>query len=163
MLFLEEYILRAFVVKKNSECNRRVYLLINFKFRCIPLNLLRLNGESLKIFLNDSSLIASHSLVLRSSMPGIGSNAGSACGLLNLFHGHTSWQVSHPNIQLSDFPFISSGISMSLSSIVKKEIHLLPSTIWRGISRWLDRLQDTWAGSAKIFCKGTSYSIQNQW
>ena len=34
-------------------------------------------------------------------------------GLLKRFQGQTSWQVSQPNIQLSNFPFISPGISIS--------------------------------------------------
>ena len=85
----------------------------------MPWNLLRFNGEFLKMSLKLSSVKSSQSLVVKFRMAGRGVKFISDVGLLNLFQGHTSWHTSQPNIQLSNLPFIASGISASFNSIVK--------------------------------------------
>jgi hypothetical protein len=84
----------------------------------MPLNLLRLKGEFLKIVLKLSSVNSSHCEVEKLSIAGMGEKLISVVGLLNLFHGQTSWHVSQPNIQLSNLPFILSSIKASFNSIV---------------------------------------------
>src|SRR6478736_114206 len=98
----------------------------------MPLSLLRLSAECLKILLNFSSVIASHSFVEILRIPGKGVNSSSVVGFEKRFQGQTSWQISQPNAQFSNLPFISLGISISFNSIVKYEMHLLPSTILPG-------------------------------
>ena len=100
---------------------------INFRLRCMPLYFVLFNGDVLNIFLKASSFIFIHSSVDKSRTPGIGVNSVSVLGLLKRFQGQTSWQMSQPNIQFSNLFFISGGIISSFSSIVKYEIHLLPS------------------------------------
>jgi hypothetical protein len=63
---------------------------------------------------------------------GDGSKRCFRVGLENRFQGHTSWQISQPNIQLSNLSFIVSGMSRSFNSMVKYEMHLLPSTTLPG-------------------------------
>ena len=98
----------------------------------MPFHFVRLSGECLNIVLKLSSVIISHSFVARFSISGMGENEVSVCGLLKRFQGQTSWQVSQPKSQLSNFPFISPGISISFSSMVKYEMHLLPSITFSG-------------------------------
>src|SRR6185295_19955512 len=100
--------------------------------RCMPCHRVRLIAECLNRTLKVSSDMASHSLVERFSTSLIGVNSTSSVGLLNRFQGHTSWQISQPNAHLSNLPFTSSGISISFNSMVKYEIHLLPSTTLPG-------------------------------
>ena len=85
----------------------------NFRFLWIPLSLLRFSAECLKILLNFSSVIASHSFVEILRIPGKGVNSISFVGLENRFQGQTSWHISHPKAQFSNLPFISVGISIS--------------------------------------------------
>src|SRR5216117_223276 len=102
------------------KCSRvTIYLDRNFRFRLMPENFERRIGESLYIFLKDSSVRSSQSCKekLNTSLSGL--NYVSLVGFENLFQGHTSWQISQPNNQFSNFPFISAGIDMSFSSIVK--------------------------------------------
>ena len=93
--------------------------LINRILRCMPFSFARLIDECLKICLNDSSVNASHSLVVKFSTSGKGVNADSFVGLEKRFHGQTSWHISQPNAQSLNLFFISSGINISFSSIVK--------------------------------------------
>jgi hypothetical protein len=85
----------------------------------MPSNLARFKGESLKMILNDSSVSSCQSLILKFNIAGTGVKLISVLGLLNLFHGQTSWQTSQPNSQLSNLPFMLSGINASFNSIVK--------------------------------------------
>src|SRR6186713_3260843 len=94
----------------------------------MPSYLDRLRGECRKIFLNSSSVNASQSFVVKLRIAGIGVNSTVLLGLEKRFQGQTSWHTSHPNIQLSKRLCMFSGINISFSSIVKYEIHLLPST-----------------------------------
>src|SRR5258705_8542970 len=92
---------------------------INLIFRCIPFHFVRLIAESLNIFLNVSSDIASHSRVDRLSTSLMGMNAISSVGLLKRFHGQTYMQISQPKAQSSNLPFTASGIVISFNSMVK--------------------------------------------
>src|SRR5438105_15199166 len=96
-----------------------VSLTKNFKFRLIPENLERFIGESLKIFLNDSSVSSCQFPKEKFNISRTGENSLSCVGFENLFHGHTSWQTSQPKIQLANFPSMSRGIIISFNSIVK--------------------------------------------
>src|SRR5678816_837142 len=80
----------------------------------MPLSLLRLSAECLKILLNFSSVIASHSFVEILRIPGKGVNSISFVGFENRFQGQTSWHISQPKAQFSNLPFISVGISCLL-------------------------------------------------
>ena len=71
----------------------------------MPWYLLLFKGDLLNISLNDSSVNSSQSFVVKFKICGRGVNAFSIVGFENLFQGQTSWQVSHPNIQLSNFPW----------------------------------------------------------
>ena len=85
----------------------------------MPLNFVLFSGEFLKMVLKLSSLISSHCAVVKFSISGMGAKAGSLWGFENLFQGQISWQISHPNIQLLNLPFILLGIRASFSSMVK--------------------------------------------
>src|SRR3954453_15174481 len=93
--------------------------LINRRFLLMPSNLLRLSGEFLKTSLKPDSVSSSQSLVEKFNTCGSGENCTSLWGLLNRFHGQTSWQTSQPNIHSSNRPFSCSGRSASFNSIVK--------------------------------------------
>src|SRR6476620_5531869 len=97
--------------------------------RLSPTNLVRFTAEFLNTVLKVSSVISSQSFLVIESNSGFGLNNGSLCAFENRFHGQTSWQISHPNAQSLNFPFTSAGM-FSLSSIVKYEMHLLPSTTY---------------------------------
>ena len=96
-------------------------------FLVSPANLVRFTAEFLKTALKVSSVISSQSFFVSESKSGCGLKSGSRCGLEKRFHGQTSWHTSHPKAQSLKLPFISLGI-FSLSSIVKYDMHLLPST-----------------------------------
>ena len=92
-----------------------------------------LTGLPLKRRLNSSCVMFISEVSLGSKLPFRGWNPFSEDGVALLFHGQTSWQISHPNIKLPIFERISLGID-SLSSIVKYEIQrresrMLGSTI----------------------------------
>ena len=70
----------------------------------MPLSLLRFSAEYLKILLNFSSVIASHSFVEILRIPGKGVNSISFVGFENRFQGQTSWHISQPNAQFSNLP-----------------------------------------------------------
>ncbi len=65
----------------------------------MPLYLLRLIEESLKIFLKDSSVNSSQLFVEKFSTADKGWNSVSDVGLENRFHGQTSWHTSQPKAQ----------------------------------------------------------------
>ena len=89
-------------------------LMLRFK----PSNFVRLTGERRNISWNTSWVISSQSFRVNCAKSGWRLNSGVWCGRENRFHGQTSWQISQPKIQFSNFPFTSAGIA-SLSSIVK--------------------------------------------
>ena len=79
-------------------------------FRLSPVYFVLFTADFLKTRLNVSWVNSSHSCVENFSHP-CGRKLSSLCGFENLFHGHTSWQISHPNTQSAVWPLNSLGIS----------------------------------------------------
>jgi hypothetical protein len=78
----------------------------------------RLTALSLNTSLNTSSVKSNQSALVMSNSLGWGENLGSVVGVECRFQGHTSWQMSQPNIQSSMWPCTGSGMAPR-NSIVK--------------------------------------------
>ena len=88
-------------------------------FRFNPSNPVRLTALFLKRISKWSEVKACQSFVLRFISSKSGLNRFSWCAFEKRFHGQTSWQTSHPNIQLSIDWLNCWGMSWSFNSMVK--------------------------------------------
>ncbi len=103
------------------------YRLAHPILRINPSYLVRFTADFLKMSLKSSSESCSQYGLLSVSSCGCGSNSGSACAVLLLFHGQTSWHISQPNIRSSSCCGFAS-VNGPRCSIVQYERHLRAST-----------------------------------
>ena len=83
-------------------------LSLKMMFLLRPENLVRFTADFRKRFWYVSSDNSFHSFFVNFSKSGW-IKLGSLCAEANRFHGQTSWQISHPNIQLSILSLNSLG------------------------------------------------------
>ena len=101
--------------------------------RRIPRKPARRTGEPLKTRSNDARQVKPATRARDSPAPPRGSNSAStAIGALR-FHGHTSWQMSHPNT-CRPIRSINSGAISPLCSMVRYEMHLVASILYGAIN-----------------------------
>ena len=122
-----------------------------------PLYFVLFIADPSNILSNVSSVNSTQSFFLSFLRFFFGKNSISSCGLEFLFHGHTSWQMSHPKIELFIESFNSSGI-LSLFSIVRYDMHFFAFITWAFVIASVGQASIHLEQFPHLFNTGSSYS-----